>query len=157
MPDSAGCFALDPPPRFGITGCDPRALVLARDKDTNNLCLYYRDFRRGHALGQIAHARPLLESRPVSLQEARGQLRQVGRRAGAVGIDRPGDLLEVPAKHRCGIRGVERKCSGEHLLQQHTKRVEVRAAVNLRSPLSFVRARGFSQQICLPCFTSAST
>ena len=48
---------------------DTNGRVLARDKETHRLVLVYRDFRRGHPLGQIAHARSLLEARPVELAE----------------------------------------------------------------------------------------
>lgn len=48
--------------------------VLVRDKPTYHLFLVYRDFRRGHPLGQVAHARSLLEGRAVPLQEAQGSL-----------------------------------------------------------------------------------
>ena len=53
---------------------DTEGRVLARDKDTHTLVLVYRDFRRGHPLGLVAHARSLLEARPVPLLEARRQL-----------------------------------------------------------------------------------
>ena len=53
---------------------DTKGRVLARDKETFHLVLTYRDFRRGHPLGQVAHARSLLEGRPVSLMEAREHL-----------------------------------------------------------------------------------
>ncbi len=49
---------------------DTKGRVLARDKETHRLGLVYRDFRRGHPLGQLAHARSLLEARPVPLAEA---------------------------------------------------------------------------------------
>jgi len=49
---------------------DTKGRVLARDKQTFHLVLTYRDFRRGHPLGQVAHARSLLENRPVPIQEA---------------------------------------------------------------------------------------
>ncbi|HED66203.1 MAG TPA: hypothetical protein ENJ09_11685 [Planctomycetes bacterium] len=53
---------------------DARGRVLARDKDTHHLVLTYRDFRRGHPLGEVAHARSLLEGRPVPLPEAAAHL-----------------------------------------------------------------------------------
>ncbi len=54
---------------------DAQGRVLARDLDSLELVLVYRDFRRGHPLGQIAHARSILEGRAVSLREARANLR----------------------------------------------------------------------------------
>lgn len=44
--------------------------VLAYDDDYYQIELDYRDFRRGHPLGQIAHARSSIEMRSVSLSEA---------------------------------------------------------------------------------------
>jgi len=49
---------------------DARGRVLARDKDTHRLVLVYREFRRGHPLGQVAHARSILEGRPIPLADA---------------------------------------------------------------------------------------
>ena len=53
---------------------DTRGRVLARDSDLSAVVLVYRDFRRGHPLGQVAHARSLLEGRAVSLVDARAHL-----------------------------------------------------------------------------------
>jgi cell division protein FtsI/penicillin-binding protein 2 len=53
--------------------------VLAADRDGLELVLIYREFRRNHPLGQVAHARSLLEGRAVSLAEARGRLVEWGR------------------------------------------------------------------------------
>ena len=53
---------------------DAEGRVLARDKDTHHLVLVYRDFRREHPLGVVAHARSLLVGRPVSIQEAHENL-----------------------------------------------------------------------------------
>ncbi|MFT5286892.1 MAG: cell division protein FtsI/penicillin-binding protein 2 [Planctomycetota bacterium] len=44
--------------------------VLVRDQATYRLELSYRDFRRSHVLGNIAHARSALEHRAVPLPEA---------------------------------------------------------------------------------------
>jgi len=55
---------------------DAKGRVLADDRDGLELVLIYRDFRRQHPLGQVAHARSLLEGRPVSLREAREHLRE---------------------------------------------------------------------------------
>lgn len=53
---------------------DASGTVLAQDEELRAVELVYRDFRRGHPLGQVAHARSLLEGRPVSLPEARANL-----------------------------------------------------------------------------------
>ncbi len=58
--------------RGRILDCQGR--VLARDEDLRCVMLVYRDFRRGHPLGQVAHARSLLEGRAVPLPEARAHL-----------------------------------------------------------------------------------
>lgn len=44
--------------------------VLVEDQAVYHLELRYRDFRRGHALGQVAHARAAIEQRAVPLPEA---------------------------------------------------------------------------------------
>lgn len=49
---------------------DAAGRVLARDEETRSVELVYREFRRSHPLGQVAHARSLLEGRPVPLPEA---------------------------------------------------------------------------------------
>lgn len=53
---------------------DARGRPIARDEDVYELELCYRDFRRGHPLGQVAHARAALEMRAVTLWEARDHL-----------------------------------------------------------------------------------
>ncbi len=60
--------ALDPYRRGTIY--DARGRVLARDHATYRLELSYRDFRRLHPLGQVAHARSALLARAVPLTEA---------------------------------------------------------------------------------------
>lgn len=57
-----------PPDRGRIF--DATGAIVARDLETYRLVLNYREFRRGHPLGQIAHARSALEGRAVPLQEA---------------------------------------------------------------------------------------
>jgi cell division protein FtsI/penicillin-binding protein 2 len=63
---------------------DARGAVLAHDQETWELALVYRDFRRGHPLGLVAHARSLLEGRPVSLSEAAARLGEWGRALAAL-------------------------------------------------------------------------
>jgi len=53
---------------------DADGRVLARDTRAYEVALVYREFRRGHPLGQVAHARSLLEGRAVPLEEARERL-----------------------------------------------------------------------------------
>ena len=53
---------------------DASGTVLARDESLRSVVLVYRKFRRGHPLGQVAHARSLLEGRPVALADARARL-----------------------------------------------------------------------------------
>jgi len=53
---------------------DAAGTVLARDESLRSVVLVYRKFRRGHPLGQVAHARSLLEGRPVELAHARAEL-----------------------------------------------------------------------------------
>ena len=49
---------------------DRRGRVMVRDVEVYRVQFRYRDFRRGHPLGQVAHAWSSLELRPVSLGEA---------------------------------------------------------------------------------------
>jgi cell division protein FtsI/penicillin-binding protein 2 len=49
---------------------DRSGMPLARDVGAYRLELNYRDFRRGHPLGLVAHARSIVLERPVSLEEA---------------------------------------------------------------------------------------
>ncbi len=53
---------------------DARGRVLAKDIESYQIEADYRDFRRGNALGVVAHARSVLEMRAVSLAEARQDL-----------------------------------------------------------------------------------
>lgn len=52
--------------------------VLASDEDLYAVELDYREFRRGHVLGLVAHGRSALERRAVSLQEASQHLVEWG-------------------------------------------------------------------------------
>ncbi len=49
---------------------DARGRVLARDEEVYRIEFRYRDFRRGHPLGQVAHAWSAIEMRPVPLSQA---------------------------------------------------------------------------------------
>jgi cell division protein FtsI/penicillin-binding protein 2 len=51
---------------------------LVTDEDVYRVEFRYRDFRRGHPLGQVAHAWSSLELRPVPLDDARSQLVSAG-------------------------------------------------------------------------------
>jgi cell division protein FtsI/penicillin-binding protein 2 len=57
---------------------DRNGVVLARDEEQRAVELVYRSFRREHPLGQVAHARSLLEGRPVPLADARAHLVEWG-------------------------------------------------------------------------------
>lgn len=63
---------------------DGEGRVLAQDESLRNVVLVYRDFRRGHPLGQVAHARSLLEGRPVELAAARANLQLWARELAAL-------------------------------------------------------------------------
>jgi cell division protein FtsI/penicillin-binding protein 2 len=54
---------------------DANGTVLASDEERREVELVYRDFRREHPLGQVCHARSLLEGRPIPLPEALANLR----------------------------------------------------------------------------------
>ncbi|MEM7305987.1 MAG: penicillin-binding transpeptidase domain-containing protein [Planctomycetota bacterium] len=70
---------------------DARGEVLARDVEAYHLTLAYRPFRRGHPLGQVAHARSTLAMRAVGLAEARHNLE---RWADELANLSPGELRE---------------------------------------------------------------
>lgn len=53
---------------------DRDGTVLAQDEDRYQVAFVYREFRRGHPLAQVAHARAALELRAVPLGEALAQL-----------------------------------------------------------------------------------
>lgn len=53
---------------------DRHGRVLAEDQDVWKVEIVYRDFRREHPLGIVAHARSTLEMRPVPLSEALANL-----------------------------------------------------------------------------------
>ena len=55
---------------------DARGRPLARDERTYRLLFHYRDFRRGHPLGLVAHARTALLGEPVPLADALANLPQ---------------------------------------------------------------------------------
>jgi len=64
---------------------DATGQVLVADTVRYQVELEYREFRRGHPLGQIAHGRAALEMRDVGLLEARGALLPWGRALVALG------------------------------------------------------------------------
>jgi cell division protein FtsI/penicillin-binding protein 2 len=55
---------------------DAQGRALARDERTYRLLFNYRDFRRGHPLGLVAHARTALLGEPVALADALANLPQ---------------------------------------------------------------------------------
>ena len=56
-----------PPDRGRIF--DATGAIVARDLETYRLILNYREFRRGHPLGQIAHAHSTLKNHTIPLQK----------------------------------------------------------------------------------------
>lgn len=53
---------------------DRNGRAIVKDEDVYEVGFNYREFRRGHPLAQVAHARAALEMRAVSLGEAAGNL-----------------------------------------------------------------------------------
>ncbi len=53
---------------------DRRGAVLVHDEEVYDVELVYRDFRREHLLGQVAHARSALEGRTVSIERTLANL-----------------------------------------------------------------------------------
>jgi cell division protein FtsI/penicillin-binding protein 2 len=58
---------------------DATGRVLAHDEESQRVVLVYRDFRREHPLGQVAHARSLVLGRPVPLGEVAPELAEHAR------------------------------------------------------------------------------
>jgi cell division protein FtsI/penicillin-binding protein 2 len=86
---------------------DRRGRVLAHDEQGYAIELVYRDFRRKHPLGQVAHAHSALEMRAVPLPEAAANLAAWGRELALIdpsaleGFGRGGEL-------RCGALAIPR-------------------------------------------------
>lgn len=57
---------------------DRNGALIASDEDRYSVELNYRDFRRGHVIGLVAHARSELEQRCVPLDEARAHVVEWG-------------------------------------------------------------------------------
>lgn len=78
--------------------------VVARDQEVYQVDLVYREFRRGHPLGQVAHARSALEMRAVPLAEASERLVE-----GALALVRlsPRELREFERGAGLGFGGTQ--------------------------------------------------
>lgn len=63
---------------------DREGRVLVADEDVASLEFVYRDFRRGNPLGLAAHARTVIEGRPVGLAETEPQLEAWCRRVASL-------------------------------------------------------------------------
>ena len=96
---------------------DVAGRVLARDEEGRAVDLVYRDFRRGHPLGQVAHARSLLAGRPVPLAEARAHLVEWGEELAAL----------TPLELEAFARGE----AGERSRRGFDRRVQARRANDL--------------------------
>lgn len=91
---------------------DARGRLWVRDEDVYRIDFTYRDFRRDHPLGQLAHARGVLELRSVDLWEARASaerwaadlldLSPARLRAWAQGDALAVGDLDLPATRRAG-------------------------------------------------------
>lgn len=89
---------------------DAGGLVLAHDEEQRAVVLVYRDFRRDHPLGQVAHARSLVLGRPVPLTEAGARLVEWAQELVALGPDELRALGEgePPLRHGRGLDGRQR-------------------------------------------------
>src|SRR5688572_4650869 len=96
---------------------DSAGVVLTQDEEVRTVELVYRDFRRGHPLGQVAHARSLLEGRPVPLPEARLHLAEWA--------------LELVALSPADLRGLARASDGRRTIQAAEARLRARRAGDL--------------------------
>ncbi len=84
---------------------DAEERVLARDDELRSVVLVYRDFRREHPLGQVAHARSLLEGRAVPLAEARARLRDWARELVSLTPETVRSLARLPDEPGPAVHG----------------------------------------------------
>ena len=119
---------------------DRRGRVMAHDEESYAIELVYRDFRRKHPLGLVAHARSALEMRAVPLAEAAASLVAWGRElalldpAALEGFGRGGEL-------RCGALAIPRSDRTE-AEDRRGRRSDVRFYVSELLQLTRSDARG---------------
>ncbi|MBK7875720.1 MAG: hypothetical protein IPJ77_08210 [Planctomycetes bacterium] len=103
---------------------DRNGVVLARDEDLYEVEFEYRAFRRGHVLGQVAHARSALELRSVPLAEAFEHLEDWARALVAI---TPEQLAAFARGEALAIGGVVVPASADPVLEQRNQRaIDVR-------------------------------
>ncbi|QDV06496.1 Stage V sporulation protein D [Planctomycetes bacterium Poly30] len=91
-------YGVDPYVRGALKDRDGR--LIARDEEVYALEFVWRDFRRGHPLGQVAMMRSLMLMRPVGLDEARPTLAEAAQSYAALtpnAIDGFAEGLELDA------------------------------------------------------------
>ncbi|MSR61133.1 MAG: hypothetical protein EXS08_01625 [Planctomycetes bacterium] len=115
---------------------DAQGIVLAQDEERRSVALNYRRFRREHPLGEVAHARSLLEGRPIPLSEARAQLVPWARELLALG---PRELRAFARDPRAGDGRVQSRRAADLLfylqmllhLERHEEREHWKALLEL--------------------------
>lgn len=100
---------------------DRNGLALVHDEEVYDVELVYRDFRREHLLGQVAHARSALEGRPVSLE---GTLGDLGAWALSLARLRPADLAAFERGAGLELAGLALPPSADPQVEQRRGRAE---------------------------------
>ncbi|MBI5361942.1 MAG: hypothetical protein HZA53_02105 [Planctomycetes bacterium] len=98
---------------------DRNGIVLAQDADLYEVEFEYRSFRRGHALGQVAHARSALELRAVPLTEALEHLEEWAVELVSI---TPDELAAFARGEALALGGVRVGSSAEPELEQRSQR-----------------------------------
>lgn len=98
---------------------DREGRVLARDEDVYEIVFVYREFRRGYALAQIAHARSALELRAVPLAEALARLDEWARELVSI---TPAQLAAFARGDAVELGGVHVPASADPVLEQRARR-----------------------------------
>lgn len=98
---------------------DRNGVVLAKDEDLYEVEFEYRSFRRGHALGVVAHARSALELRAVPLAEALDHLEEWARSLVAI---TPEELSAFARGEAVLLGGVQLPASADPELEQRAQR-----------------------------------
>ncbi len=102
---------------------DRNGEVFVQDEEAYAVRFVYREFRRHHPLGQVAHARGALERRSVSLQEAAGSLETWGMQLVDLQAGELQRFADYGAAELCGLAFEEVERGAE---QRRTRANEVR-------------------------------
>lgn len=122
-------FSVEPYRRGSIL--DREGRVLVRDEDVYELEFVWRDFRRGHPLGQVAQVLSLVELRSVPLERVHRDLVQTAVdlvRLSPAEIDAFGEGAALPLRGRSGAAEVSGATPRERRRNARAERRGTRAA-----------------------------